>query len=257
MFRDIPVRIFGVLLLLSSLTFAQGMGGKAGIGGKAGFGGGVATPTNTFTFAQVASATVASCGTFSACIVHISASGSGNLGVVEIVYGNGSPVTVTSITENGAGSNFTVDPNCAGYSSSNGNGVACGYLINEPGGITAITVNLGSTVGGWGLKYYEVSASATPVFDNSGHADTTSATMTCSATACNGPTVSLTGSNDAIFQFLSPDNLDASSVAAPYVTHADFTDGLGGSVAVNTTSQPAAWGVVSTESAAAGVIAFK
>jgi len=129
--------------------------------------------------------------------------------------------------------------------------VSCAYTVASSSGITSMTVTRTSTTtGAWNMKLMEFSSDqASPTFDN-----LTTSIQTPASTAPTNPSITITGTNDVVAEFLRGGA--GSAVAAPYTGF--LTQNLtSGAYALNQASAPSCvWTTASGKAQMVG-IAFK
>lgn len=215
--------------------------------------------SNTFTFLNKAHASDASCGSGTTCNITVPSTTSGSTRVVWVRYEFTGTISVTSVKMHTSGTSFTVPASCTAFDT-DGEGIAGFYLIGGSSGETQVDIVMASGPFQWGAKYQEFSATSTPTFEGCKTGTLIGSTITCSGSnTCTGPTESLTGTNDAITQLITVGHDDVTSFVAPYATNQDVDSGLGASIVVNSTSQPATVNTTAATEpgAAAGVMAWK
>jgi hypothetical protein len=222
-------------LLLQGLPF-PGPGMPAASGG---------TPT----LALVQHPTNGACpASSSTCSVTVASTGSGHLIVVGMGYGNGTQVTLSSVS---GGGTYTVCTGCPGFDAA-GLGTVMGYTLSSTSGATTITLNLSAAVGGseaWAREYSCTNGALS--YDTAGTHDNSTAT-----TSATGATLTLTGTNDAIVQSVASGGSGVTAISAPYTT-LDTPGGDGVANLLNTTSGAAPTWTQGNGVAAASGIAIK
>lgn len=162
------------------------------------------------------------------------ATGTGHLIVfaLGIAWGNSASISSVSLTSNtlNAASSFAMNGNDGSTWLAN----AGYYRISSVSGATAFTVTVSTCTGFFEafLAYGEYSTDKSFTFDTSN--STGSTLQTCSTTNCVGPALTLTGTNDVIFQLGTPFN-KFTAVSSPYTGYFD-ADGEAGADNINTNS---------------------
>ena len=136
------------------------------------------------------------CSGSSACVVTIPSTTAGNALVAAAITGltTGNPATT------GSGGGTWVHPTgCSAFASPGS--VDFLYLLSVTGGTTSVTINVTTSNAFYGVAIWEVSrGTGTAAYDTCN----TATTSTC--TTCATPTLTFTGSNDAVFEVGNPDN---------------------------------------------------
>jgi hypothetical protein len=216
-------------LFIFALTLAlslQSVGGKVAIGGKVGIGGG---PSSAGSFTAVQTVTGFTGSSVTTIDLTVAATGSGNLLVLQVKDSNGGNY-VTSVTTGCSGA--WVAPSSSQQSNS-GNSVSGSYCLSSASGVTSITINF-NNARPYHYVFYEVSDTAghTPSLDPSGGIGTSTYTST---TNPPGVALTLTGTNDAIFQVIAVSSGSVTGISSPYGNFNSLGgDGYGDSL--NTTS---------------------
>jgi hypothetical protein len=259
------------ILLSAFPAFAlQDLGGKVIVGGKAILGGGGVAAGITWTVVQHPNKFTCSNSGASgsvSCTMTVTSTTAGNALVFASALfwgstnGNQAPTSV-SATGNSGDTTFTHCPNgyaSEQYSTHNYENVDCYYIASATGGATSVTFTwtLQSAVSATDnidIEFIELHrSSGTPVID------TTNNAVSASCSSCTAPTLTLSGTSDAIVQFIASPNA-ISSISGSYTnpTDIDSTNVLGAFAgAMNQSSGTGPTWTVTTGGVAMGGIAFK
>jgi hypothetical protein len=183
------------------------------------------------------------------CTISTSATGGGRVLVMDVEIPN-TGITITGVS--GGGESWQ-NPSCSvgvtGFS------IDSWYALASTAGITSYTVTVSSApTAAWNVHIGEVATTLKPVFDTCA-----SRTQSSTVTSIAAPTITLSGSNDYISQYIyeggsggSASSIDSSYTIeqGQFTTHA-YAD------KVNTTSTPPTWTVSVANTAILIALAFK
>lgn len=207
-------KLFYLFPLFASLCLAQGFGGKAGMGGKAGFGGGASGGAVTWTLVhdtQTDSATGTCTQPSTTCTITIPSTTAGNI-LVGYIY-NASNLSISTVTGDGT---WTHCSNCAVSNATVAAGIDMAYRAVATGGATSIVFTFSGTASSFTIvevsEWHRSTGSAT--FDTSNNVNDST-----NCTACNGVTLTLSGSNDLIVSAFTLSQT-LTSINSPYIISA-------------------------------------
>lgn len=184
----------------------------------------------------------------STCAVTVTSTGTGNV----IVIGMAIASNVEAIVSVSGGGTYSHPAGCNGTSGSTF-GTDCAYTLASTSGTTSITVTrTDATTHTWRVAATELSFTSGPVSVDSGSPQTR--TQTTAVTNPAGVTLTLTGSNDAIYQMIL--STTPSAITSPYSTNVDFSGPGGFAVSINTVSGTAPTWTTASSAAALSAIAF-
>ena len=171
-----------------------------------------------------------SCATgTSACTVNTTAIGAGHPVVVFLLTFDATQRTLSSAT----GESWAACPNCSSGTSSSG-WLDMRYVLSATGGETSVTCNASGTAAGYiGCGVIELTYSG-----SSASYDTSNIITNSGCTSCAAPSLTLTGSNDAIIEIGMTEN-SLTAITSPWSTNGYFYGGTGEAIAVNQTSYAA------------------
>lgn len=215
------MKLLAIISILLSLV-PQGIGGKAGIGAKGGIGGGpslwtqIQAPSNITCSGSAAGA--------SACTVTASSTVAGDgLALIETAFANCGSCVAGAVYTSASG-----DSSWSHCSSANGSvqvgsspnrfyTTDCAYILSATGGATSLSITLTFPVGttAWTESVVAVEfrkRTGSIVFDAAG-----TATTSASCTACTSPAITLSGSNDYVFQWLGVGQVPLSILNPAYI----------------------------------------
>lgn len=214
-----------IVLLLSSLAFAQGVGGKGGVGGKAGFGGGAAG--GGATAALNGSPSTANCSGATTCSVTLSQSiPSGHF----LIIAAATDLPATTMSSISVGGTLVACSACV-FNSGAG-------LQNSNGGWVLSTT---STAGPVVVTFSQVSHQFVSIYDYSctggtvSHDADNTANNTTDTSPITGPTITLAGTNDVIVNWTDGNGVDPTAVSAPFANFVSV-GGVGFANHINTNS---------------------
>lgn len=231
------------LLLASTVSLAQGIGGKAGVGGKAGFGGG-ATVGGTWTFVNFSAGNAGGAESLTCvtttCTLTVPSTGTGHALMLGAMNAAGSGITISSVS--GGCSSWVVDAS-AHKSSASITDMNGAYCLSSTSGATSVVVTFSTTAGTAVVMMYEASWSGSSITH-----DTTASTQNAASATPSGQALTLTGT-DAVMQFVTSAGGTVTTVNAPYTTlfkNSDPAGGgafsfTGGSAALNPTGSAPTW----------------
>jgi hypothetical protein len=212
-----------------------------------------AAATHTFTFVQHKESAF-NCSLSSSCTLTgiPSSIGSGHALFLGVYYGNATPLTITAVT---GGGTWVLN---AGTTACQFSGVsmATAYNLNSTSGGTTVAVTLSGTPTSAMTIFFEED-SYTPA---DGGVTLDSATSVLTSVAANplpGAVPTITGSSDAIWQFVTSAGANPTAINASY-TNTLFRSGFATADLLNTTSttQPA-WTVSGNSQGCAAQISLK
>lgn len=181
------------------------------------------------------------------CSVTTTSTGSGHAIVVVAWMGTSSAITISTVT---GGGTFTHCSACH-VADSSGLAVDASFTCSSTSGTTSISIGLSSTVSSWAAEIIEYSYTSGCAIDTQGTRDQSSNSANPA-----GVTLTLTGTNDVIVQFINGSN-SASAISGSYTNPADFPGGDGAGGAMNTTSGTAPTWTMTSGKAALGAIALE
>lgn len=167
------------------------------------------------------------------CAVTVSAIGTGHGLMVGVGYASGVQDTITGVacTSSACGT-FVRSTGAASYSVPTSLGTEMGSIVSTTSGGTTVTVTMSaSPTIGWDFNVREYSYSGASMSFDSGN----SGSIAACTTACTGPTLTLSGTNDVIMQEIAP-NASCSAVASPFINGQFTTNGDGYADQLNTAS---------------------
>lgn len=164
------------------------------------------------------------------CAVTVSAVAAGNILACGFVYFDGTSHTLTNC---GGGETWTIcpAPTCAVIGGGTTTGADGRFVLSAVGGETTITCTVNSAPSG----YFGCAIAEFHYTGPSASIDKVGTAATTACTACAGVTLTLTGSNDAIFTWGAPNN-NFTAITSPYSTNAHFYGGTVEAVSINTAS---------------------
>ena len=181
--------------LLCSLTFAQGIGGKAGVGGSAGFGTGAAASEPTFTHIQGGpwGGSASSGTTISATLT--SPPTAGNAIVCKAAFFPSSSVVSSAVDNAGSPNSYTVAPTSSGVQTGIP-GLSFFYLLNAPSGAgSTITATISATI----TFFTDMSCEEFNRSSGTWTYDTVAANNSASASSCTTPTITPAVSGELLY----------------------------------------------------------
>jgi hypothetical protein len=180
------------------------------------------------------------------CAVTVTSTGAGHIIVVGTMTTNN--VTISSIS---GGGTYTHCSNCATGDATSG-WVDMSYTASSTSGATTITANMSANGGStWVAVVWEESSTLAFSFDASNNHDDTA-----NCTSCTGTSLTLTGSNDAIFTIASCGG--TCSAITTYTSDGSFPGGDGSAHLYNTNSGTApTWTQSPTSHLATCAVSFK
>lgn len=186
----------------------------------------------------------------STCNITVSSTGSGNV----IVIGIGIVDAVEQIVSVSGGGTYTHPATgCHGVDATGPKGSDCAYTLSSTSGTTTITVTrTDATTHAWVAGATEYSFTSGPVSVDTGTPQVRD--QSSAVTSPAGVTLTLAGSNDAIYQMIEGTTVTA--ISSPYSTNQNFTANGGFASAINTVSGTAPTWTQSSSKAALSAIAF-
>lgn len=184
------------------------------------------------------------------CNLTVTSTGTNHVILIGVHYvSSGGQLTISSVS---GGGSYTAPAGCASYLASQIIGAACAYTLASTSGATTITVNLSANVSNaWDIDAREYSTTSTAAFDVVGTSQPAS-----SATPA-GVTLSLTGTNDVIFQLATTVNA-VTAVNSPWSATLETQNGNGYADSINTGSGTApTWTCSSSSLSVMAAIAIK
>lgn len=187
------------------------------------------------TWSLVQSATNASCMASTICTVSVSALGSGNVVVVGAFGGGGTAGSTITVTD--GGSTYHYPAAATFYDATQNAWIDGAYTLASTAGGTSVVVNPAGAPNAWvaSVREYHYTG-ATPTFDVAGqNSDNTVSNPK------SGPTLTLAGTNDLIYEFGTSFFQSISSISSPYNTSPDIisafsSGGFVGAGAINVSS---------------------
>lgn len=182
------------------------------------------------------------------CAVTVTSTGSGHV----IVIGMGVLDNTDQIVSVSGGGTYTHPATCHAVDLLV-KGTDCAYTLSSTSGTTSITVTRTAASGNnWTVAATELSFTNGPVSVDTGSPGTRDQTTTVTNPA--GVTLTLAGSNDAIYQIIT--GTSPTAISSPYNTNSDFLSGEGFATAINTVSGTAPTWTQSSSRACLSAIAF-
>lgn len=201
----------GVIVLTSALALGQNCLTLLGVSCNK------ASAAGTWTFYQHTKGdNPAGCNASLTCSLTITSTGSGHVGIM--VVGVGQPGSTSTYSSMTCGTGTWVN-----NTASSGHAVGVGetfmiYNLTLQSGITTCTVTLATaTPGAWGLDFIEAGWSGSSVTYDTG----AWAHNTCTAFACPGEALTLTGTSDLIIQSAIGDNGTCTAINGAYTQFFD------------------------------------
>lgn len=143
----------------------------------------------------------------SSCTLTVSSTGSGHGAVIQAAEAGGAHISSVS-----GGGTWTAPVGCQVNSGPVG-GLSAAYNTSLSSGITSISITFSGTIADLDVVFREVSWSGSSI-----SYDTCGTVSGGPSTSANGPTLTLSGSSDAIGQFMASSGDSPTSVASPYNT---------------------------------------
>jgi hypothetical protein len=202
----------------------------------------VPSTTGTSSIVQTASTFCTS----SPCAVTTATTGTGNLLYVGMSTSN-SGITISSIS---GGGTWVHPGSCSASEPTGGGGSSdVAYMLSSTSGTTTVSVTLSGAPGAVVITFAEVAYGGSMALDVCG-----TRVQPTAATSVAGVALTLTGTNDIMFQVVNPAG-SCSSVSGSYT--AWFNAGAGSAYLLNTTSGTAPTWTCTSGTAALSAIAFK
>lgn len=193
------------------------------------------------------------CTTSSAtCSVTMTSTGTGNVIVIGFTLVGDINEQIVSVS---GGGSYTHPAGCHATDSAGTFSSDCAYTLASTSGTTSITVTrTDATTFGWTVAATELSFTAGPVSVDTGTPQVRD--QSTNTTTPAGVTLTLAGSNDAIYQIIKGTGT-VSAATSPYDVNNDFLTSSGFATAINTVSGTApTWTQSSNGKAALSAIAF-
>lgn len=190
------------------------------------------------------------CSTVSStCAVTVTSTGAGHV----IVIGMGIQLNTDQIVSVSGGGTYTHPATACHGADSTVKGTDCAYTLSSTSGTTSITVTRTSTTAvNWTVAATELSFTSGPVSVDTGTPGVRDQTTTTTSPA--GVTLTINGTNDAIFQMITGTTLTA--VTSPYSTAVDFLTNYGFATSINSVSGVAPTWTQTSSRASLSAIAF-
>jgi hypothetical protein len=183
------------------------------------------------------------------CNIAVSSTGTGNV----IVIGIGIASNAEQIVSVSGGGTYTHPATACHSADGTTRGADCAYTLASTSGTTTITVTrTDATSFGWNASATEYSFTSGPVSLDTGTPQVRDQTTTVTGPA--GVTLTLSGTNDAIYQMI--EGTAPTAVTSPYSTNQNFSANLGAASSINTVSGTAPTWTQTSAKAALSAIAF-
>ncbi len=218
--------------------------------------GGVLTSVYTInsgnTFTQTQTPVFTSCSSAATCTLTVTSTGAGHLLVITAIQTSGAADFISSVSGGGTWVVPSGANTCQGSNAAVG-AVSCAYVLSSSAGTTSVVITWSGTFAAF-ATFYEVTYSGGSVAVDK--QDT--AFNSSSSTSQPGPTLSITGTSDAIFQSITLFTGNVTAIDSSYVNFHSYVNFSGSANILNAASGTGpTWTLSASASAFVGAIAFK
>jgi hypothetical protein len=238
------MRTLLAMLLFTLSANAQAVGGKVAIGGQAAIGGG---PSSVGSFTPVGTPTTGfTGGSVNTIDLTVPSTGSGHLLVLQVETQGSSSGFITSVIT-GCSTSWVVP---VGAQIGSPGALSGAYCLASASGVSSITINFSVTTA-YSYVFYEEADTVghTPSLDPSGGIGTVRNSSMVNPT---GVALTLTGTNDAIFQQIVEAGGTVTAISAPYGNFNSLGAPTGWGNVLNSTNGTAPTWTNSTSSSSIG-----